>query len=71
MDMAITYTKLLQNIPNGREVYHNIPFQIFQNCDFWFERISSGNPVPSIAPWEAISHREQVRNRFNKTLNSV
>jgi hypothetical protein len=46
------YTKLLQYIPNGREIGQMAlkctiagPSKIYPNCYFWFENIPSGNPA--------------------------
>jgi hypothetical protein len=41
--MTIQYTRLLYNKPIGRKIYQ-VPLQD-PDWDFWFENISSGNPV--------------------------
>jgi hypothetical protein len=58
--ITIKFTKLPQNIPNGRKIdqlvitYTYIPTssiavlsQIYPHWDFWFQNMPSGNPVPN------------------------
>jgi hypothetical protein len=40
------YTKQLQTIPNGRKIYQTFRSKMYQNWDFWYENVPSGNPVP-------------------------
>jgi hypothetical protein len=55
--MAITHTNLKQNDDKIYQKAKNVstssiarPSKIYPNRDFWFENISSGNPVPDTEP---------------------
>jgi hypothetical protein len=52
--MTTNYTKLPENIPNGREIFQMViktifsmpwPSKIYPNWDFWLETEPSGNPT--------------------------